>query len=160
MFYAEIVRFLADGLMFAIVIIATLALLFDVAKEHRYAAYCRVLLAGLTSLLIAKLISTIFQPADARPFELLGVDPGASFMSNHGFPSDHVLLGAVVTFAVFAEVRHKNIAVLLALLTILMAGGRVLAYVHTVLDVMGGILFASVGALWYLQPKHKRNNTE
>ncbi len=155
MFYAEVVRFIADGLMYAIIVIGALALVLDVAKQQRYAAYCRILMAGLSALLIAKLVSVIFQPAEARPFELLGVEAGASFMSNHGFPSDHVLLGSVITLAVFMEARRKNLAVLLAVLTVLMAGGRVMAYVHTVLDVVGGMFFALVGGLWYWQPRQQ-----
>jgi membrane-associated phospholipid phosphatase len=36
-------------------------------------------------------------------------------------------------------------------LTLMVCLGRVLALVHTPLDVIGGIVVASVGALWYLQ---------
>lgn len=147
-----IVTVIADGLVVPIVLIGTYALLFKVPKGSRYEAYCRVLMAGLTAFLIAKLLGAVWQPAAERPFEILGVAPGASYLENPGFPSDHALFTAAITFAVWAETRSRKLAWLLVFLTITVCAGRVLALVHTPLDVVGGILVAAVGALWYLTP--------
>ena len=108
-------------------------------------------MAGLTAYLFAKLIGSIYQPELQRPFELMGVDAGASFLNNPGFPSDHVLFCAAITLAVWFETRSKRVAYVLTLLTALVALGRVLALVHSPLDVIGGVFIACVGALWYLQ---------
>jgi undecaprenyl-diphosphatase len=112
-------------------------------------------MAGLTAYLVAKLLGTIYQPATERPFELLGLEAGASYLNNPGFPSDHALFAAFLTLAVWFEARTKKIAIVLLVLTILVCLGRVLALVHTPIDVMGGILVACTGALWYVQAGKK-----
>jgi undecaprenyl-diphosphatase len=145
------ISLIADGAIIPIVAIAGYALLFLVPKGTRFEAYSRILMAGLTAYLIAKLVGAIYQPATERPFELLGVAAGASYLNNPGFPSDHALFTAFLTLAVWFETKKKAITVVLVVLTLAVCVGRVLALVHTPLDVIGGILVASVGALWYLQ---------
>ena len=145
------VRILADGAMLPIVLLAGYALLLRVPKGHRFEAYSRVLMAGLTAFLIAKLLGVVYQPATERPFELLGLEAGASYLNNPGFPSDHALFAAFLTLAVWFETRAKRIALILASLTLLTCLGRVLALVHTPLDVIGGIVVAVTGIVWYLQ---------
>lgn len=151
-----IIKILADGAVIPVVLIGAWALLFKVERRGRYQAYCRILMAGLTAYLFAKLIGSVFQPEMERPFQLLGVSAGAAFLNNPGFPSDHVLFCTAITLAVWFETRQKVLAIVLAGLTVLVAVGRVLALVHSPLDVTGGILIAALGGLWYLQ----RENSE
>lgn len=146
-----LVTLIADGAVIPVVLIGAWALLFKVPMSHRYRAYCRVLLAGLTSYAFAKLVASVYQPELQRPFELMGVQAGASYLNNPGFPSDHVLFCAAITLAVWFETKHKVATILLVTLTILVGTGRILALVHSPLDVIGGVMFAVLGALWYLQ---------
>jgi len=145
-----LIKILADGTIIPIVILAVYALLFLVPRGHRFEAYSRILMAGLTAYLLAKLLGAVYQPSGERPFELLGVSAGASYLNNPGFPSDHALFASALTLAVWFETRRKGIAITMAVLVVLMCIGRVLALVHTPLDVIGGVLVASVGALWYV----------
>lgn len=145
-----IIRILADGLMIPIVLIGTYALVFKVPKEKRLESYTRVLIAGLTTYLIAKLAGTIYQPETLRPFELLGSSAGASYLNNPGFPSDHALFAMAITCAVWFETKQKLMSIILVSLVICMALGRVLALVHTPIDVFGGIVIAIIGSFWYL----------
>lgn len=145
-----LVKVIADGLVIPIALLGAYALLFKVPKGHRYEAYCRVLMAGLTAYLVAKLLGTLYQPAVERPFELLGLSAGASYLDNPGFPSDHALFTAAITLAVWAETRAKWITISLVVMTLLVCAGRILALVHTPLDVLGGLAVALVGAGWYL----------
>lgn len=142
----------ADLLIFPIALLAAYALLFKIKNEDKYHAYVMVIMAGLTAYLMAKLIGSVYQPADVRPFELMGLEPGASYLDNPGFPSDHALFGAFLAFAVLGAARQVKLAAFLGVLVILMSVGRVLALVHTPLDIIGGITIAAFGALWYLQP--------
>lgn len=151
-----LIRVIADGLVIPIVLIGAYALIFKVPKEHRLDSYKRILVAGLTAYLFAKLISVIYQPEYLRPFELLGTAAGASFLNNPGFPSDHALFITAITCAVWFETRQKAITALLAGLTIIVCVGRVLALVHTPADVIGGVIIAIIGALWYLNYNHKQ----
>lgn len=150
-----LIRLLADGGVIPVVILGAYALLYKVPKGHRYEAYARILMAGLTAYLCAKLLGQIYQPASQRPFELLGVRPGAAYLNNPGFPSDHILFMSVLTLAVWFETHAKKITLAMVILTILVAIGRVLALVHTPIDVIGGMAIACIGALWYIQPRLK-----
>lgn len=149
-----IIRFIADGLVFVVVIIAAFSLLFFIPNKDKLGAYSRILLAGLTAYLLAKLVGAVYQPADLRPFELMGIEPGASYLDNPGFPSDHMLFVTAIVCAVWFETRKKKLSIVLGIMAVLVGLGRVLALVHTPLDVIGGVVIALVGALWYSnQPK-------
>lgn len=145
-----IIRIIADGAVVPVVLIGAYMLIFKVPKGRRVQAYSRVLMAGLTAYLIAKFVGTLYQPADMRPFEELGVAAGAFFLNNPGFPSDHALFVAAITCAVWFETKYRDISFILLGLTILVCVGRVLALVHTPADVIGGVVIALVGALWYI----------
>lgn len=156
-----IIELIADGAVIPIVLLAGYALLFCIPKGQRYEAYARILMAGLTAYLVAKLIGMVYQPSGERPFELLGLEPGASYLNNPGFPSDHALFTGFLTLAVWFETRKKKLTLILIALTVAVCVGRVLALVHTPLDVIGGLVVACVGALWYLQDKRLlKNKTE
>ncbi|MBI3889495.1 phosphatase PAP2 family protein [Candidatus Saccharibacteria bacterium] len=149
MVYDFIIRVFADGAVVPIVLIGAYALLFQVQKNKRFEIYCRVLMAGLTAYLIAKLVGSVYQPASERPFELVGEVAKASYLNNPGFPSDHSLFVWAITFVVWFETRARKLAVVLVTLSLLVCIGRVLALVHTPLDVIGGFIIALIGAGWY-----------
>lgn len=144
------VQIIADTLVVPLAVVATLTLLFFVPNAKKFAVYSRMLLAGLTSYLVAKLMATIWQPNAQRPFEMLGLEPGASYLDNPGFPSDHSLFVWVIVFAVWFGVRRPWLTVACAVVALLVSVGRVLALVHAPIDVIGGFVAAVVGALWYL----------
>jgi len=147
-----IVTFLADTLVVPIALIAGYVFLVLVPNNRKFDVYSRIIMAGLTAYLAAKLLALVYQPGVERPFEMLGAEPGASYLNNPGFPSDHALFTAFLTFAVWFGAGSKKIAVVLAVLTLLVCTGRVLALVHTPLDVVGGIAVAAIGAVWYSIP--------
>lgn len=142
-------------------LIGAYALIAKVPTDRKYEAYCRVLMAGLTAFLFAKLMAALYQPAVERPFELMGVAPGAAYLDNPGFPSDHALFVTAILLAVWFETRSRAITAILLAFVVLVCVGRVLALVHTPLDVIGGIAAALVGSLWYFttKPSAKRSNT-
>jgi len=148
------VHLIADGAVFPVVLIGIYALIAKVPAKGRYEAYCRILMAGLTTYLLAKLLGTLYQPAVERPFELLGVAPGAAYLDNPGFPSDHALFVAAITLAVWFETKNKLLTAILAVFVVLVCVGRVLALVHTPLDIAGGLAVATIGAVWYLTPHY------
>lgn len=156
-----LIRLIADYSVIAVVLIGAWAILFKVPKDQRFKAYSRILMAGLTAYLLAKFLATIYQPSDLRPFELLGVNPGASYLNNPGFPSDHALFVTAITAAVWFETRMKKLSIFLAVLVVLVCLGRVAALVHTPFDVIAGVGIAMIGALWYSnQPRTNNQNGE
>ena len=145
------IRLLADATLIPIVLLGAWALVFKIPKGQRYEAYTRIVMAGLTAYLVAKLVGVVYQPGDARPFEMLGVAAGASSLNNPGFPSDHALFATAIVLAVWFETRLKVVSLIMALCVVLMGVGRVLALVHTPLDVIGGVIIACLGIVWYVQ---------
>lgn len=146
-----LVRFFADGTMILIVLIALYALVFRLKRpKDRYDTYTRLLMGGLTVYFAAKVIGSIWQPETLRPFEKLGLPAGAAYLNNPGFPSDHTLLAGFLVVSVWYATRNRTITLLVALITVAMAVGRVLALVHTPLDVVGGILIGVMALLWYV----------
>ncbi len=148
-----LIRSAADYSMIPIILIGIYALVFKIPKGHRFKAYSRIIVAGLTAYLLAKLVGSVFQPDSMRPFELIGKAAGASFLNNAGFPSDHVLFATAITCAVWFETKQKYITWILAVLVVIVGVGRVLALVHTPIDVIGGVIFALLGSLWYFNSK-------
>ena len=136
-----IVKLIADGLVVPVVLIGAYSLIKLVPNKEKYQVYSQVLMAGLTAYVAAKIIGSIYQPDQMRPFEILGVSAGASFLNNPGFPSDHALFTMAITLAVFFGAKSWRLAVVCV--------GRVIALVHTPLDVIGGLLIACIGIIWY-----------
>ncbi|MDB5161591.1 MAG: rane protein of unknown function [Candidatus Saccharibacteria bacterium] len=145
-----IIHLIADAAVIPVILIGGYALLFRIPRGKRWESYTRILMAGLTAYLLARFIGTIYQPSDMRPFELMGVDPGAFYLPNAGFPSDHALFVTVITAAVWFTTKMKKTTIVLSALVILICVGRVLALVHTPADVIAGVGIALVGSLWYL----------
>lgn len=154
-----IVKFLADGLMIPLFLLAMYGLFFRVPRHDRYDRYSRIFMAGITSYFAAKFLGNIWQPEQLRPFELMGVDPGAAYLNNPGFPSDHALFAAFLTLAVWYGTRSRALTIAMGGMALLVCIGRVMALVHTPLDVVGGVAVAGVGALWYKTYAKKRLQT-
>ncbi len=145
-----LIRALADFSMIPLLLVAGYGLLFKASKVGRYDRYVKVVMAGLTSYWLAKIIGNIWQPASERPFEQMGVDPGASYLGNAGFPSDHMLFAVFLTLAVWYVVRKPMWVLTMALITLTIGVGRVLALVHSPLDIAGGLMIGALGAVWYI----------
>lgn len=144
-----IIPFLADGLVFVLAAVTAVVAVWCVSNRHKFAVYSRMLVAGLTAYLVAKIMSVIYQPTQLRPFELMNVDPGASYLNNPGFPSDHALFVWVMVWAVWYMTKRRWLTVVCAVIALAVCVGRVLALVHAPIDVVGGTLAAAIGALWY-----------
>ena len=148
-----LVRLTADWLMFPIAAVALWVLVWRVPNKVRYVRYSFILMAGISSYVVAKVLGLLWQPEQLRPFEMIGAQPGAAYLNNPGFPSDHALFAMFLALAVWYGSRNRRLGLVLIGLTLVVCLGRVLALVHTPLDVVGGILVACVGALWYLADK-------
>ncbi len=139
-----ITEILADYLLIPIVLIGAVVLL-KVPAKNRREVWAKAIIAGLIALVFAKIASLFYQ--NQRPFEALGVDPGASYLPNSGFPSDHILLAVTIVCIVWAITKNKPLSILLLALCIAVGLGRILALVHTPVDVIGGAACAILAAL-------------
>jgi len=149
-----LVRVAADGALLVIVIVAGIVGVYHFVIRHRELfpqAVPLAIMAGLTSLLIGKMMSLVYQPSTDRPYIQQGVSAGASYIDNPGFPSDHVLLGAVIVLMFWALTPYRRIALALTTILLVMAAGRVAALVHAPIDIVGGVIAALVGGVWYIK---------
>jgi membrane-associated phospholipid phosphatase len=137
------IKLIADWLVIAVVLAGGAGFLILVKKD-RYQVYARAILAGLVALLLAKVASLLYQ--GERPFVTLGEIPKASFLNNPGFPSDHALLVFTIAFVVWASTKNAALSAMLIVMGILVAFGRVVALVHTPVDVLGGLACALLAA--------------
>jgi len=144
MFEDFVLKVIADYLVIPIIGVGGLMLLF-VPVKTQYLLWAKAVMTGLTALLFAKIAAQFYQ--GVRPFEALGVEPGAAFLPNPGFPSDHALLVFVVVCVVWATTKNKWVSAILLAAAILVSTGRVIALVHTPLDVVGGALCAIIAAI-------------
>ena len=149
------VRLIADGTIILITILALYAFIFMVPRVRWWFWALRIVAAGLTTYAAAKLAGFLYQPETMRPFEKLGVEPGAAYLNNPGFPSDHALFAMFLTLAVWYSTRSKWLALVMLTLTVAMGVGRVFALVHTPTDVVGGFVIALIGVLWYRRTTKK-----
>ncbi len=154
-----IVKLLADGMMIPILLVAFYALVWRVPGKVRYARYTRIFMSGITTYMLAKFIGSAWQPEQLRPFEQLGVDPGAAYLNNPGFPSDHALFGFFLTLAVWYGTRNRLLTAIMVVATVLMCAGRVMALVHTPLDIIGALVVAAIGSMWYFDYAKKQRHT-
>lgn len=148
--YDLLILIIADWLVFAVVLAAVVVLVLFVPGDKRVYVYSRVLIGGLISYFAAKVLAVLYQPADMRPFEIMGVDPLASYLPNPGFPSDHTVFVWAIMFAVWYSIKSWKFRLVFMALAISVSFGRVIALVHTPIDVFGGILAAMIGSLVYL----------
>lgn len=152
------IRIIADGLVFVIVVIGAITFITGV-KSDRYQRYARALMAGLTALAAGKLLSLLYD-SGTRPYVELGVEPKAAYLDNPGFPSDHALFVSTITLVVWAATHRTKTSLVLAGLSLLVCVGRVVALVHSPIDVIGGIAAALIGVgVWYGAALFKKTST-
>lgn len=92
------------------------------------------------SLFITILIRTLY-PVD-RPFVVNGIKPLIPFVPEPGFPSQHATIG--FSFVSFFATQSHRWTLLSLIVTLLVSLSRVLAYLHSVADIVGGALIATV----------------
>ena len=153
--YDMLLRIVADGFVIVIFLISIYAFAFKISRKQWWSWGWRIVLAGLTAYLAAKVVGHFYQPEELRPFEKLGLEAGAAYLPNPGFPSDHVLFATFLSIAVWFSTKQKKLAVTLFTLTAIMGAARVLALVHTPLDVLGGFAIAWAGVIWYRRKQKK-----
>lgn len=137
------IKIIADWFVIAVVVIGAVGFIKFTKKDH-YQAVAKAAMVGLTSLLLAKIASLIYQ--GERPFVLLGESPKAAFLNNPGFPSDHALLVFAVAAVVWASTKNVPLGIALLVMSILVAIGRVVALVHSPIDVLGAFVCVLLAA--------------
>jgi undecaprenyl-diphosphatase len=146
----NVIIFLANYLIWAVVALTVVLLALEIWKTKDWRKLGFIVLAGFTALLLSMIFHLLPVENYLRPYQIMGVQPLIESSQDTPFPSDHVLLAFAAAFAVFFMTRYKKLGTLLLVLAFGVLFGRLLAWVHSPLDVVGGIICAAAGAaVWY-----------
>lgn len=119
--------------------------------------------ASVTALIISRLAAKLY--FDPRPFVSEHVRPLISHAANNGFPSDHALL--TMTLTAITYFYSKKIAGVMLMLTVLVGVARILAKIHSPLDIGAGWVIGILAALcgyyltsWLLTRYHTKTHVD
>jgi undecaprenyl-diphosphatase len=135
----SIIIFIAKYLVFVSAAIAIVYFAKQPRQKQKEMLIFAVILLPL-SYVAAKIISRFY--FDPRPFVQGNFAPLLAHAADSGFPSDHMLLGAAISFAIFRF--NKKLGLYLLVLAILVGAARVLAGVHHIFDILGSIVIAGL----------------
>ena len=99
-------------------------------------------LAGAVGFILTRIASKLYY--EPRPFVTQHIKPLIAHAADNGFPSDHALL--TMTLTTIAYFYNRKIALAMLLLTVIVGAARVLAKIHSPLDIWAGWLFGVIGA--------------
>lgn len=130
-------------------------------RDQKLKFAASIVLAGIIAYAVAKVAGKIYY--DPRPFVTAHVQPLIQHAADNGFPSDHALLTATLTAVTYFF--NRKLALGMALLTIIVGIARILARVHSPLDIAGGWVLGVIGAVigyyfvtWYWRRHPKANS--
>lgn len=129
--------------LFLFVVLAYVVAWFQVAKEYIVKFIVATILAGGIALALSRVAGHMYY--DPRPFVTEHVKPLIKHAADNGFPSDHALLTGTLTAITYFF--NKKIADVMLVLTVIIGVARVLAKVHSPLDIASGWVFGAVGAV-------------
>lgn len=116
---------------------------FRQARPAKLQLAIKVVLAGILALLFSRLASKLYY--DPRPFVKSVVKPLIDHAPDNGFPSDHALLSMTLTAVLYFY--SKKWALTGLVLTVAVSAARVLAHVHSPIDILGAWLIGVLAAL-------------
>ena len=130
---------------YLIVIVGLFALAYWITLPRKQKTEVLIMgvITAIVAFILAKTGSALFN--DPRPFVSDNVTPLFPYVADNGFPSDHTLLGMIITMALLSVSRRW--AVNLFVLTVIIGTSRVLAGVHHPVDIVGSILFGALGGV-------------
>lgn len=108
----------------------------------------QVVIAGIIGIVLIKIAGKLYY--HPRPFVDGHVKPLFPHSNDNGFPSDHTALAMTLTAVIYYY--DKQIAFIAFVLTLATGIARVLANVHSPVDILGGLLIgaASGWAGWWI----------
>ncbi len=142
----HLIAFVAQYAVFLLPILIGVIFL-RIPRDKRLSFLITLAIGGVLGLIGIFLASHMFY--DPRPFMSSHVVPLFSHAADNGFPSDHMTLGATLAFIGYAY--SKKIGMVMIPIALAVGAARVLAHVHSWIDIFGGIGVAFVATLLAVQ---------
>lgn len=138
----SLIKFCAQYLFVFVVLLIVIAWL-RAERSLKSKFLATAILAGIIALIISRIASKLYY--DPRPFVTEHVKPLIAHAADNGFPSDHALFTATLTAV--AYFFNKKYASVMLVLTIIVGVARILAKVHSPLDIAAGWVLGVIGAV-------------
>ena len=129
--------------LFVLVVICLAVAWLPTDRETKKRFIVATVLAGGIAFALSRIAGHLYY--DPRPFVTEHLKPLIPHGADNGFPSDHALLTMALTAITYFF--NKKIASLMLVLTIVVGVARILAKVHSPLDIGGGWVFGIIGAV-------------
>jgi undecaprenyl-diphosphatase len=131
-FFAEYAYLLVVGIAFLFFVLSV-----PVARKG-------IVIIGLSSGLIALVVDKVssYFIKSPRPFVIENITPLFPHVMNNGFPSEHTLFATVIAATLF--LYNKKLGIGLMILVLCIGLARVLANVHHMVDIVGGVVIGVV----------------
>ncbi|HVS58303.1 MAG TPA: phosphatase PAP2 family protein [Candidatus Saccharimonadales bacterium] len=152
---------IAKYLLIVPVLIVVLVWVFQKKWSDRIRMATLLVCGGLLAILLAKVAGHFFY--DTRPFVAGHFKPWTPHAADNGFPSDHTLLAAFLTYVVTVYSWRWGLVSLACAIAI--GAARVIIGVHHITDIIGSFVIAGAGFLlgkWIVRaaPRlYRRNST-
>ena len=154
-----VIVFVANYLYLFVILILGIAVLQE-SKDKRVKFVAAIIVSGIIAFILSRIAGKIYY--DKRPFVREHIKPLFYHKPDNGFPSDHALLTGTLT--AIAYFYNKKWATVMLIPTILIGIARVLARVHSPLDIAGGWVFGIIGSFagyylveWYFKRRSDKS---
>jgi undecaprenyl-diphosphatase len=101
------------------------------------------IIAGILAYGLMKVAGSLFY--DPRPFVTHHIKPLVSHGADNGFPSEHTVFTMTLSSIIYLYSRHLG-AIALAI-TLVVGVSRVLAHVHSPVDIAAGVVIGAVAGM-------------
>ena len=112
-------------------------------KNRKIQFIVMTIVAGIIAYILSLIASRLY--FDPRPFVIEHVKPLIAHAADNGFPSDHALLTMTLTATTYFF--NKRVALGMLSLSIIIGIARVLAKIHSPIDIGAGWLIGIIGAV-------------
>lgn len=129
---------------YLVFVIPFLAIIFFLLQKKDI--YKKILMMGSLifplAFILSKIASAIYY--NPRPFVQYQFKPLLEHAADNGFPSDHALLS--FTIAALVYIFDKKVGIMFGILGFVVGISRVLAGIHSPIDIIGSLLISVVSA--------------
>lgn len=140
-----LIIFLAKYLVIAIVAVAALVF-FKTSPKNRKQLGLAFVLAGIVAIILSKIAGAFYY--HPRPFTVENIKPLIAHGNDNGFPSEHTVFSMTLATVIYYYSRRWELIAFL--LTLGVGVGRVLAHVHSTLDILAGLIIGAIaGSIGY-----------
>lgn len=126
--------------LFLFVVLIGLIVWLQLPRRHKLELALALIVAVIIAVIIDKIAGWLYY--DPRPFTNHSFKPLVAHTADNGFPSEHTLYTFMISAVIYAY--RRNLAILAAGLALLVGISRVAAYVHSPIDIIGGIIFGII----------------